>query len=144
MAKEIKLLSGSYASATTASTIYTVPSGRLAKVTCNYFVGTATFTGAYPVLTANDGIWFSGVSGNGINNCFPVNLISATNSEIHMEDGFCLGATGGSPVVYQGNSGVVANTTGLVSVHRSMYLPGNATITVFGKVNYSFLIVEEY
>lgn len=136
MAKAVKVYRGSVAD--TPTTIYTVPAGRVAKVTWSYLLSSSA--GGTIALTAGGQTLFSQTLLSGAVGGFPASArkeATSVGSSMLLSDNALIAGQFQST----SNNTVDANTFQVVP--RDVYLVAGDTVTVrFG--NYSFVVVEEY
>ena len=133
MTKAVKVYRGSVA-ADAATTVYTVPAGRVAKVTFAYLRNYSTT----PVELHAGGVKLADESTPSQGAGFPAvyaqtttNLATLMSGDAHLFGKF---ASGGKVVIASGD---------MQAVPKDVYLTAGDTVQVRGG-HYSFLVVEEY
>lgn len=133
MAKNIIALNGS---ASTSMTLYTVPTGRVAKVVVNQF--NKPYDGQYYGPALYVGNLQYGVGPISYSQLFYVSSLSNTTAT----------AIGDDCIAFGGGSGVSSGGSPFLVLPRTTYLPAGSPVYLSGANSlatmYNILIVEEY
>lgn len=136
MTKAVKVYRGDVA-ADSATTIYTVPVGRIAKVTFAYLYNSGP-TGTVAIAAGGRTFFSAAATGSGCG--FPASAkreATSVGSSMLMSDHALIAGQ------FQSNSNNTVDGNSFIVVPRDVYLVAGDTVTVRYGI-YSFVVVEEY
>jgi hypothetical protein len=135
MTKAVKVFRGSV-SADSTTTVYTVPAGRVAKVTFSYL---RNFGGTGTVELLAGGVTFFSVTASASGQGFPIIYAqTATNEAVLASSDAIIGGS-----FTAANQALSTSSSNLRAIPKEVYLIANDTVQV-RYANYSFSVVEEY